>query len=660
MSKKDKTDSLYAIPLDYLSSMSFSGYIPIDTEKQEIRLVTIEQAEDVDLPIKCTLSIACLKETPDFKALSYVWGDASITRPIQLNGKTFHVTENLFRALLASRLQSEDCVYWIDAICINQQDTSEKNNQVLLMGEIYRACSLLVVWLGDESDDSDLACSLIVEWGEAHQKFVDEHGRLPETAEEFQRILNAVGPNVFDEASWNALGKLFGRPWWWRIWVVQEFAKARVRVFRCGSVVFDSDALLYAWGAWDDLKTCPAVLHAMAPEAAGMLLTYGSIRFQALLDIWNYDRPLPLLEFLGILYRTRFFKSTDPKDKLYGIIGLVSFVDYQIQPHYEWSRQQVYTGFFRTLLETTKKLQIMCLSGISSVEAGHTCTLPSWVPHLDCTMSAVGFDLPQGGNKAAGDSMAEAHISQNSLSLFVEGLFHSSVLLVHLFRRPSYPDDLDERISFLSNALSFNGNAGRVFKDFEVCLKLSRSFIKSRYPTGDTVLLALFCLLTRKDPTKPSSVHLICGYCAMLVSFVSKPSDVSLEEGLFKSGVTEHPHQKLDHAFWGSREVPGFFLTEDLYLNPSIPPFLDAASLSWKNSQCFFITQNQYIGIGPRAMRPDDKIFVPFGCDVPLVIRFTGKEYVVIGSCWIYGLMKGEIMEELKRGNIDPQELEFI
>jgi hypothetical protein len=109
-SKKDKTDWLSAIPSDRLSTLSFSGYIPVDTPKQEIRLVAIELAKDDDLPIKCTLSVACSKESPEFMALSYVWGDASITRPIQLNGETFYVTENLFRALAALSWESEDLV----------------------------------------------------------------------------------------------------------------------------------------------------------------------------------------------------------------------------------------------------------------------------------------------------------------------------------------------------------------------------------------------------------------------------------------------------------------------------------------------------------------------------------------------------------------------
>jgi hypothetical protein len=95
-------------------------------------------------------------------------------------------------------------------------------------------------------------------------------------------------------------------------------------------------------------------------------------------------------------------------------------------------------------------------------------------------------------------------------------------------------------------------------------------------------------------------------------------------------------------------------------LDEIITLFLETAAHAVSNSQCFFITQNEYIGIGPRAMRPDDKIFIPFGCDVPLVIRFTGKEFILIGSCVIYGLMKGEIMEKLERGDIEPEELEFI
>jgi len=170
-----------------------------------------------------------------------------------------------------------------------------------------------------------LACSLIVKWGEAHMKFVKEHPGLPQTVEEFQGILDEVGPNAFDAASWDALDKLFSRPWWRRIWVLQEFAQARLRVSWCGSRVFDSNTLLHAWAVWDGLKEAPTVLMTVALQAAGILFRYSLAGFVALFSFWDFDRPLPLFAFPKIIYQTRTFRSTDPKDKLYGIIGLVSF-----------------------------------------------------------------------------------------------------------------------------------------------------------------------------------------------------------------------------------------------------------------------------------------------------------------------------------------------
>jgi hypothetical protein len=198
-------------------------------------------------------------------------------------------------------------------------------------------------------------------------------------------------------------------------------------------------------------------------------------------------------------------------------------------------------------------------------------------------------------------------------------------------------------------------------KDLEICVKLSRKFIKSPYPTGDTVLLALFCLLTQKDPSEESSFHLICGYFGVLHSYFKKFRGRSLDKKLFKSGITEFLHQRLDDAFWGHREIPHDFTDPDkLKLDANVVPFLEEARNTFANAQCFFITENEYFGIGPRAMRPDDKIFVPFGCNVPLVICSTGREFVVIGSCLIYGLMNGEIMEKLERADVEPEELEFL
>jgi hypothetical protein len=63
--------------------------------------------------------------TPEFEALSYVWGDPLITRQIKLNSQPFRVTENLEAALRRLRHDDRARIMWIDAICINQRNPRE-------------------------------------------------------------------------------------------------------------------------------------------------------------------------------------------------------------------------------------------------------------------------------------------------------------------------------------------------------------------------------------------------------------------------------------------------------------------------------------------------------------------------------------------------------
>lgn len=46
---------------------------------------------------------------------------------------------------------------WIDAICINQRSIAERSVQVMHMGEVYTKAASVIAWLGEESNDSNLA-----------------------------------------------------------------------------------------------------------------------------------------------------------------------------------------------------------------------------------------------------------------------------------------------------------------------------------------------------------------------------------------------------------------------------------------------------------------------------------------------------------------------
>src|SRR5947209_16619892 len=112
-----------------------------------IRLLGIDTASS---HMKCTLRTVNLDERPQYTALSYVWGDLSDIRFIECNGSPLSITKNLDVAL--QHLWTRPGSFWIDAICINQADLSERAAQVSLMGDIYANASETIIWLGEPGE----------------------------------------------------------------------------------------------------------------------------------------------------------------------------------------------------------------------------------------------------------------------------------------------------------------------------------------------------------------------------------------------------------------------------------------------------------------------------------------------------------------------------
>jgi len=72
---------------------------PLDHSKQEIRLLEIIMADCIQNPLECKLSTISLDDSEDFTALSYVWGNATDTVNITVNGLCTPITKNLALAL---------------------------------------------------------------------------------------------------------------------------------------------------------------------------------------------------------------------------------------------------------------------------------------------------------------------------------------------------------------------------------------------------------------------------------------------------------------------------------------------------------------------------------------------------------------------------------
>lgn len=290
-------------------------YQPL-TRSDEIRLVKICPVSGISA-VKCELQSAILgSEAPNYDALSYCWGDATDKTWVSCNGQRLALTKNLLNAIRRFRRKSEIVTLWIDQISINQEDLEERNSQVQLMGKIYKSAANVLIWLVDEADKSSMATEIISSLSDNLDK--DIHSW---TAKE-----------------WRALGALLSRPWFSRMWVLQELGVASSATFVCGRQEIDwqhvSDMISYMQntGLW--LGVFGSSGYSSSVLAYGRLASLQLIRK----EISNQGTVCSLIALCTSMY----FDATDPRDKIYALTGLCACNGHSIQPDYSKDILDVY------------------------------------------------------------------------------------------------------------------------------------------------------------------------------------------------------------------------------------------------------------------------------------------------------------------------------
>jgi hypothetical protein len=199
--------------------------LPSKLQEQEIRLVLLEPRTTSGGLIRCTLVTKALEETR-YEALSYEWGPRSPVSSVVIDGVDTPVRENLWWALQYLQLENETRVLWVDALCINQEDTIERNHQVSMMGKIYSSASRCIAWIGRERivqdsgfeiDDCELAMDFI------NKRYLND------IEEDYSRGLSPQDKQEHDSLEW-----LCRRKYWSRLWIVQEIFLSSDVVIQCG------------------------------------------------------------------------------------------------------------------------------------------------------------------------------------------------------------------------------------------------------------------------------------------------------------------------------------------------------------------------------------------------------------------------------------------
>ncbi|KAK0613982.1 heterokaryon incompatibility [Immersiella caudata] len=159
---------------------------------------------------------------PQFTALSYAWDSHEGMGQILCDGALLTVTKNCVAALNSIRdgQHSSKSLLWVDAICINQASTREKQQQIAIMGNVYRKAASVRVWLGEEDEASRLVCKYF-----ARISGINSEPRTTwfrsRAREEKPREIGFNSARQWPQLS-KSLTDFFSRSWFTRAWPIQE------------------------------------------------------------------------------------------------------------------------------------------------------------------------------------------------------------------------------------------------------------------------------------------------------------------------------------------------------------------------------------------------------------------------------------------------------
>jgi ankyrin repeat protein len=280
-------------------------YSPIDLEGPTSRLLQLHRGFGSN-SIRCTLFDAWLDPeiVIPYEALSYTWGGTDKTAIIEVNGRHLAVTANLYSALKHLRLQEEDRIMWIDAVCINQEDPEERGHQVKYMAKIYKLAERVVIWLGQSTIGSDLLMDCMKGLQQMSIDYACHDWKSSDPR--WQQMWSEVRP-INRDAENQAVEALLRRDWFTRIWVLQEVAFARVAIVVCGSMSVSGRIFSLVLTRTEKVDPhCQAILDIMP----------GPSRRDSW---WNQNRDLSTL-----LMKFGQSRAGDARDMIYALLGMSS------------------------------------------------------------------------------------------------------------------------------------------------------------------------------------------------------------------------------------------------------------------------------------------------------------------------------------------------
>lgn len=575
---------------------------------------------------------ASFDSLPKYQAISYCWGNGGATERIWFGDHEYLQVTKSAIAVLGAVIDSGSKEHvWIDALCIDQENTAEKNSQVLLMGDIYNAAASTLGWLGEAADDSDRAISFLKTLRDEMEKYdIRKLNPLHKQSE----VAKYPSFKETDTPDWIALQKFLQRPWFTRIWVIQEMVLSVNTVVMCGRKTVKYDVLI-------------SVVWTLASRG---LINFTYIRPKDPKDFAQFQPPAGVEGILAtfsiakhrearmphslqeLLLFCRGFEATDNRDIIFALLGIASESgNHVLPPSYGSSVEEVFTMWTRDLMISDNLLTLLHAAGIGNPRVLKK--LPSWVPDLtvkfessDAKTTVFGQKAFAGLYKAGGAFEVSVRSDYEKNQLIVKGEIIDTVDYVAP-PRPAVRDH--EEVSIM------RPDRIRRNKWAQDTMALIKSLLP--YPTGEsfhdvywrTLIANMDLDMTVPPPGFFDNFDRYIEWDELAVDCKSR--DETRERGE-AAGITLEDrvkHSKFDFS------------------TPHV------------GNRVLFTTSFGYAGLGPPEFEKGDLVCIVHGAAAPFLLRKStgppieddesaeGQEdqtYVLVGECYIHGLMDGEGM----------------
>lgn len=653
---------------------------PVD--ETSIRLLSFTQSEDGVFSGR--LKKFPLASAPHFYTASYVWGErryAESTIDLKIGHlPVLHSLAPFLRMVTCHDDFRPSDWWWIDSLCINLDDGHEREKQVRVMADIYKRARRAIIWLGEEKEDGNDCTDAI--------DFLHDLSTLQIAfnGDDHAMRSNLQNPDFTEKCA--AVSNLLARPWWTRVWTLQEFVLPKEAKLYCGTASISRGRFK---SAIYSIFLCSTISNEFEHEIVPRRLFDGAFNRRRIHQ-WHTKPASGGINLIAIMAYLGNHSATDSRDRIYSVLGLITEEDRALIGPAEYSTniEQQFAKLVRSFWNTHTSLDIICFTHLFSrnaaaIDPGTDNAVPTWTPDWRTTIdfaSPVPLMVSQSGSKHIGNfrplrsirskAIYDAPGSQLRKKAdvgFLDDLteLHCNGVILDTIHGLGGLDKQELRCqSYICN------ESGH---DLMQALDPQRSAPRAAMQPKDWLeAIARSLVIDRRDKYLcfQAPVHYTTDFLFLCHACIAgDPADWS-----FSTWFEHNKHLKFgDNTLEDLvNAVPPEISSPppSLHRPPSHPMHRMNAKLDTflsrfhdtvrKKARRLMVSEEGYIGMAPCRARPGDVVAILYGCSIPLVLNKPCPQdaWQVVGEAYVHGYMNGEIASLVKRGKKATQRIRLV